>query len=246
MDKLERHIKEKLEGRRIDPSPGTWERIADRLGDPKAKKGRSWKIYALAACFAGVFLLGLGRWIIGESGPVEIQRVEVPLGKAPGEREAGPLIPPDQNQGAPPPSRSGADLNGLAQIPEPASEDRPAQREPILAQEAGPGRDTVGEGAFGSDARTLILQKVEEVAARVEDLERLPGGVTDREVDSLLGLAQEQILRDRIFQKSEGVDALALLAEVEAELDESFRDRLFEALKSGYLKLRTALADRNN
>jgi len=35
------------------------------------------------------------------------------------------------------------------------------------------------------------------------------------------------------------------LAEVEDELDESFRDQIFDALKTGYLKLRTAVADRN-
>jgi len=39
---------------------------------------------------------------------------------------------------------------------------------------------------------------------------------------------------------------MALLTEVEGELDQSFRDQIFEKLKSGFLKVRTAVADRNN
>ena len=69
--------------------------------------------------------------------------------------------------------------------------------------------------------------------------------VTDAEVDSLLRAAQRQILTDKLFADSGSVDAMSLLAEVEDELDESFRDQIFDALKSGYLKLRTAVADRN-
>ncbi|NNK21468.1 MAG: hypothetical protein HKP07_09175, partial [Flavobacteriaceae bacterium] len=41
------------------------------------------------------------------------------------------------------------------------------------------------------------------------------------------------------------VDALALLADVEEEVNRSFRDQLFEKLKDGYLKVRTAIAYRN-
>jgi len=36
------------------------------------------------------------------------------------------------------------------------------------------------------------------------------------------------------------------LNEVEGELDISFREQIFESLKTGFLKVRTAVADRNN
>ena len=35
------------------------------------------------------------------------------------------------------------------------------------------------------------------------------------------------------------------LTEVEDELDQSFRDQIFDSLKEGFLKVRTAVADRN-
>ena len=91
----------------------------------------------------------------------------------------------------------------------------------------------------------LIAQKVEEVVAQVQVMEDAKQDVTDAEVDSLLRAAQRQILTDKLFADGGSVDAMSLLAEVEDELDESFRDQIFDALKSGYLKLRTAVADRN-
>ena len=78
------------------------------------------------------------------------------------------------------------------------------------------------------------------------DFLELSTEVTDAEVDSLLHKAQEDILRQRLFNRDNTVDAMALLTEVEEELDQSFRDQIFQSLKAGFLKVRTAVADRNN
>ena len=42
------------------------------------------------------------------------------------------------------------------------------------------------------------------------------------------------------------VDAEALLENVEAELDQSFRNKVFEAIKSSYNSVKTAVAQRND
>ena len=70
--------------------------------------------------------------------------------------------------------------------------------------------------------------------------------VTDAEVDSLLRHAQRELLADKAFNESNGVDAQELLAGVEDELNKSFRDQVFEKHKNGFVKVRTAVADRNN
>ena len=70
--------------------------------------------------------------------------------------------------------------------------------------------------------------------------------VTDAEVDSLLKRAQQEILREKIFKTDKSVDALALLTEVEGELNQSFRDQIFNSLKASFIKVRTAVAARNN
>jgi len=49
-----------------------------------------------------------------------------------------------------------------------------------------------------------------------------------------------------VFQDNGKVDAMALLIEVEDEIDQSFRDRIFKKLKDGLFKARTAIANRNN
>jgi acyl carrier protein len=91
----------------------------------------------------------------------------------------------------------------------------------------------------------IIHEKIAEIVAQVEVLEKENSTVTDAEIDSLLRNAQRQILEDKMFRKDRSVDAMALLADVEDELDRSFRDEIFDALKDGFLKVRTAVADRN-
>ena len=99
---------------------------------------------------------------------------------------------------------------------------------------------------LNDDSEDLINTKVLEVLARVDVLEEDNEALTDAKVDSLLRKAQEEILTDKLFRNNRSVDAMALLSEVESELDKSFRDQIFESLKTGFLKVRTAVADRNN
>ena len=83
------------------------------------------------------------------------------------------------------------------------------------------------------------------IVAQLDVLEQY-SAITDAEVDSLLKRAQDEILRDKLFNTDKSVDALALLTEVEGELDQSFRDQIFNSLKASFIKVRTAVADRNN
>jgi UDP-N-acetylglucosamine pyrophosphorylase len=92
----------------------------------------------------------------------------------------------------------------------------------------------------------MINQKVNEVLATVINLESEAIQVSEAEVDSLLRAAQFDILKEKVFQDNGKVDAMALLSEVETELDQTFRDKIFTKLKEGLFKARTAVADRNN
>jgi hypothetical protein len=91
----------------------------------------------------------------------------------------------------------------------------------------------------------IIYTKVAGIVAQIDVLEQY-SIVTDAEVDSLLKRAQQEILQEKIFKTDKTVDALALLTEVEGELDQSFRDQIFNSLKASFIKVRTAVADRNN
>src|SRR5690606_37098154 len=76
MDKLEKHIKEKLEERTIAPSPGAWDKIASQLYATPKKKGPKWQKYAMADSFVGILVLSLLFVDKGESIPGGIQVVK--------------------------------------------------------------------------------------------------------------------------------------------------------------------------
>jgi hypothetical protein len=90
-------------------------------------------------------------------------------------------------------------------------------------------------------------KKVTEVVAAIAEIQNKNNEVTEQEIDLLLKEAQRDILLNDIYnEQTKKVDASALLAQVEGELNQSFRDKVFEALKSSFITVKTAVADRKN
>ncbi|MBD0832865.1 hypothetical protein [Aestuariibaculum sediminum] len=90
-------------------------------------------------------------------------------------------------------------------------------------------------------------QKVKEVVAQINELKKLNKEVTDEEIEMLLLEAQRSIHAQKIMQQSSGMaSADVLLMEVETELDQSFRNKVFEAIKSSFGTVKTAVVQRNN
>lgn len=238
MDKLEKHIKEKLEERTIVPSENTWDKIASQIKEPTPKKKNTWFPYAIAASVVGIVLVSVFFFTKGNPEVEQLQVVETEVN---GEAEVN----------------SGEKVNKEV-VPEVEIEVAETAIEPVESEDnVAFKQSTLNTAVAEQEVREplqdeikinsdkLIAQKVEEVVAQVALMETIQQDVSDAEVDSLLRAAQRQILTDKLFSESGSVDAMSLLAEVEDELDESFRDQIFDALKSGYLKLRTAVADRN-
>lgn len=100
-----------------------------------------------------------------------------------------------------------------------------------------------------SPVKTLTQEelKIIEVVDVIKQLQGSESSVSDKEIDSLLKQAQREILKQRIFDETtRTVNADALLQDVEVELEQSFRDKVFEALKSSYNSVKTAVAERRN
>src|SRR5690606_32751610 len=89
-------------------------------------------------------------------------------------------------------------------------------------------------------------QKVQDVVAQIQTLKDDNNEVTDAEVEALLLAAQKEINQKRLYNAQGKVDAQLLLASVEAEIDQSFREKVFEALKDGLITVKSAVANRNN
>ncbi len=89
--------------------------------------------------------------------------------------------------------------------------------------------------------------KVIEVVAEIKAMQQSETSVSNREIDSLLKQAQRDILRQKIFDETtQTVSADALLQDVEVELEQSFRAKVFDALKDNFSSVKTAVAERNN
>ena len=92
----------------------------------------------------------------------------------------------------------------------------------------------------------MISEQLDAVVAQVDAMESEGALVTDAEIDSLLQQAQEAIAQKRRVTSEGRVDAMALLDQAEFELDRSFREDIFEKLKSGFNKVRLAMAHKND
>lgn len=229
---FEKEIKERLEERRIRPSEEAWEKISRRLAaSTPTKKGRYYS-YAIAASLVGILLLVI--WInqsqeeiVPDQQPVVNSSQEpIPLDDKGDDTETPPIILNTENS-----------VTGDSNEEEGIAFD--VEETPL------PNTTDSGDQFVLNDSEDQIEQKVEQIVAQLNQLEERQHEVSDEEVDSLLRHAQRELLADQVFRKQNGVDAASLLAGVEDELDQTFRDQVFERLKTGFTKVRMAVAQRN-
>jgi len=250
--KLEDHFRDTLQERELSPSHGAWEKLEQRLENEASEPGSSRFFWlALAASFAGViFILGA----IFYSGPSEDRLVqeEVQNLEEVSERpyrtitevsESNPIA--DKTETQEEVERQEETVRKLEPVPQ-------IQRRPMLqkqernlanAEKVIAKVEERDSPVITPSAEEIFIQgKVAEVVAEIHHKKE----VNDDEVEALLAKAQREITTYRILQSpSNKVDAAALLFDVEVELEQSFREKVFEILGEGFTKIRTAVAERN-
>ncbi|NER18796.1 hypothetical protein [Spongiivirga citrea] len=232
--RFEDQVKKQLGDREINPSADAWQRLSEQLDGENDKKGIAFWKYAVAACMVG--LLGTLLWYQFDQREVELidQQIveeEFDIKKdEPIKNVEDQVIIPLEKQ---------SKINIVA-VPKKVSEE-PAQ----LAKEEV--KNTIEVANQDTETMNYFDTKVAEVVAEVQRLKNEKDSITDAEVEALLASAERDIqLQSIMNQNTKTVDANALLLDVEAELERTFRDRVFEALKNGFNKTRTAVANRNN
>ncbi|MFH6604633.1 hypothetical protein ACEZ3G_14180 [Maribacter algicola] len=245
-NKFEEHIAKKMNEREIQPSPAAWEKISGQLETSRTPKRKSYLWYSVAAGFIGLLIisalfynendaLGTPETVNGTKAK-EKNNIE----------KVTPII---------------IDTNKTEIVLEDGTDDI-SDDEYVESHKMVDFGLTENENASITSARkeilsnknieetmipdTVVEAKITELLAQVEAIEETGPLLTDTEVDSLLRKAQQEIMLEKLMGNGASVDAMALLNEVEEELDQSFRDQILEKLKSGFLKVRTAVADRNN
>lgn len=249
-DKFEKHIKSKLDSREIMPSEKAWQTISKKLESKPTVKKSGYLWFGIAASIAVIFGIAIfynankeetvraPSVLVRQSNTSPTDKVVEPASLIPDTNSNGIALGektvPNAKQEKRKTSAIGKDLN---------SDFINQKQEDAIAGEINiPESKAIEVPTRLSE--TVLNEKIAEVVAQVALLEQ-SSQVSDAEVDSLLRNAQEAIYREQLFKPDQPVDAMALLSQVEEELDQSFRDQIFQSLKSGFLKVRTAVADRN-
>jgi len=254
--KFEEQLKEKLEKRMIQPSPKAWNALANRLDNQNEKgNNRSFWWLGIAASIVGIilvttFVFDNPETKISEPIIVDINNNEKPKTNA--------VVSEDveiQNQESDNDSKSEIKLTNKQEVvSQKAKSLEPiSPKKEMNIKEAVVSNDIKVEEQAQIATETLLSTsdfeqaKLNDVVAEINRLNAENHGVSETEIDSLLKQAEREIFTNRIYnENTKTVDASALLQDVEADLEQSFRSRVFEALKSGYVTVKTAVAERNN
>ncbi|RXJ44534.1 hypothetical protein [Gelidibacter gilvus] len=247
--KWEDNIKETLEKRTIKPTHKSWDALASKLD--ASDRNKSKKIYwwmGMAASVAAilftatVFFNGNGNEI---QAPVIVDTQEqiddqlIPMEKLPVEIQIAEAQQADESPEQIDKTTTNKELvkkqNDLTPTIKQNSSVAKIEKEIIEP--------------LDTNLQNEILEdkKVTEIVAQIQDLKSKGQTITDADIDALLVQAQKEIRYQTMTQGGTLiVDANALLQDVEADLQQSFRNKIFEALKNSYETVKTAVAERNN
>ena len=254
-NKFDKAIKEKLDKRVIEPSAGAWNNLSQRLYVETEKKtsSRNYWWLGLAASLVGVLLFVTqtveSRAIVKEE-PSEV--VAAPNNNL----ETDNTISEKQNNLIE--KESGvqdalivAENNGIEEANfkerlDSRDSDKIVTKFPEEKASTSINDNNVANMKFPEEKLTFEEQKLQEVLAQVQLLKDGSKEVSEADLDALLMKAEKEIALNRLSREISGsVDANALLESVEQELDQSFRRKVLEAIKTSYNSVKTTIAQRN-
>lgn len=259
--KFEDKLKDKLENRTLMPSPDSWNTLADRLDKEEEKNNNSrfWWL-GIAASILGIILVTT-QFYKNDSEvkdlPIVVDTQTIPESNT--ELTKEPVEYKDVISNSESVTEiindSPKDEVALTSSVKTNEEQKPIRKEKIISQPEIT-KDVIASTASSKpdikqDVKVNALSqeelKIIEVVDVIKQLTADESLVSEREIDSLLKQAQREIIQQRIYDEStKTVNADALLQDVEVELDQSFRAKVFDALKSSYNSVKTAVAERRN
>ena len=251
-NKFEKNIKEKLEKRTIKPSADAWNKLSNRLENQEEKRNnKSFWWLGIAASIIGVLLVVTQ---VFKNEPVEQITPQIVVTPEVVKQDEADKIISDNIKNIEEVSEEIKlkEDNQSNQVPKKSTVVKPnLTKETILIAEDKSSQNikenTIESVKIVSEQLTLEEQKIQEVIAQVNTLKNDENQVTENEIEALLTEAQKDIKLKRLYNEStKNVDALALLQDVEYELDQSFRDKVFKALKENFITVKTAVAQRND
>lgn len=249
--KFEEDIKNKLDKRTLQPSGNAWDKLSERL-DNQTKKGHNKPVLwvGLAASIVGVLLV-VSQFVNNET--VVDSVPEIVVNPAVIEQNKPKVIAVED-----PIDIENISKNiqiGKEKVVKESVKKRALVRsefnkeQTAIAQESSTeklNKMTINPDEVAQEPLTFEQKKILAVANQLQALKD-NNAVTDDAINALLLEAQKEIRLNQLYREITGVvDANLLLQDVEAELDQSFRSKVFEAIKESYGTVKTAVAQRND
>ncbi len=245
---FEKDAKTRLSNRELDVSKNAWGRLATHLDAQEKKKGaKNYRYLLIAASMVGVLfvimfystvdtdknmpdVLTVSPEVLIKERSLVVENSEIEIVK---EQETGNIVESEEK-------------NVVVVVTKPRAVIPVVKTKPEKEIDVGYSDIVSKEDAeeallLQAYSDSLIQEKALALTTVITLLEKENEEVTDAEIDALLREAQEQILTHKYYKGQQGVDATALLLNVEAELDQSFKEQVFEALKTSFNKVRTAM-----
>ncbi|WP_111308175.1 hypothetical protein [Confluentibacter sediminis] len=237
-NKFEEHIKEKLENRTLQPSQDAWKALSERLDNQSQKnKNTSYWWLGLAASMVGILLVTTLFYKKDvDANPVIVNNPNS-IEQNDSEKEFKiKVVTRDSNKSLEPELKKEIINNKKVVVANNSdTQYKELKKEPVKLAEV------------ATNELTFEEEKINAVVAQIKSLKDNNLEVTDSEIDILLLKAQKEINLHKLIDKTTGVvDARLLLQEVETDIDQSFRRKVFEALKEGLGTVKSAVANRNN
>ena len=253
--KLEDNIREKLESRELKPSEKAWDKLQVKLdAEQPQKKTVLW--YYVAASVIGILILSSVFYtntievkdeIVTES--VDEKTIDNDLIIIPHSEDAQKYVSTQYNSVVNKlkenKSKEKLQSNSNLKTSSPESPLSTGTKKSEIDKKIDNTKVLANTEKEKSLEEELINAKVDEVIASVKELQHNHNEVSITEVENLLNKARREIQTQKILNTPK-VDATALLQEVEWELEKSFRDKVFDALGEGFIKIRTAVIERND
>lgn len=215
-EQFDKRVKNAFEGKRISPSPDAWEALERQLD--AAPKKKNTPLFWMAAAIAVIVAGAFAYQMLLPAGIAD--ETTTPVADFETENFSQPEV------GIPHPELS------------------------IAVDSA---NDPVQPVDLNSRSRVRVQQYTVNMLTAEDQLVYMPVSsagesevyeVSEKEIDALLAKVEAQITTPDATG-AELLKAMALLEQVEAELDQSFKEKALEKLRQGFVKFRTAVAEKN-
>jgi hypothetical protein len=261
--KFEDNIREKLESREIEPSGDAWKRLSERLDENSKKKNNYTFWYAIAASIIGVLIVvsvfSNRSDKLNENSidfvDVHTSERDLPIENVPdvveniSEENINAILIPEASNSITLNTKKDSGKEKVL----PKKKDLVLKNTTIEVSQAI--AKTIAENQAGKISQIpeeiirndalLINKRIDELVAQRGQLQDNSTTVSLEEVNTLLTNAERKIQAEKILD-SKKVDPVALLGDVEIEMENTFREKVFTALGDGYNIIKTAVVDRNN